>query len=92
MLNQGLGSWIHKRRIKSKDRTAIINGDTSLSYAELAVRVDKLANALRDLGVLRVHASPTWETTTPHSWKPFLPAAALVPFSFHSTPGWPRAS
>ena len=53
MLNQGLGSWIHKRRIKSKDRTAIINGDTSLSYAELAVRVDRLANALRDLGVLK---------------------------------------
>ena len=53
MLNQGLGSWIHKRRIKSKDRTAIINGDTSLSYAELAVRVDRLANALADRGVTK---------------------------------------
>lgn len=51
MLNQGLGGWIHKRRVKSQDQTAMIQGDTLLSYAQLATRIDKLANALRTLGV-----------------------------------------
>lgn len=51
MLNQGLGSWIHKRRVKPQDHTAIIEDGTSLSYAELAAQIDKLANVLGDLGV-----------------------------------------
>lgn len=51
MLNQGLGSWIHKRRIKSQDHTAIIEGEKSLDYAELAERIDRLAHALGGLGV-----------------------------------------
>ncbi|GAA1495118.1 acyl-CoA synthetase [Paeniglutamicibacter kerguelensis] len=53
MLNQGLGSWIHKRRIKSRERVAIVDRDVSLSYAELAVRIDRLANALADRGVTK---------------------------------------
>ncbi|MET0978552.1 MAG: AMP-binding protein, partial [Paeniglutamicibacter terrestris] len=51
MHNQGLGGWIHKRRIKSQDRAAIIEGELSLSYAQLATRINKLANALRALNV-----------------------------------------
>lgn len=51
MHNQGLGGWIHKRRIKSQHHAAVIEGEKSLSYAQLATRIDKLANALRQLGV-----------------------------------------
>ncbi|MDO5744009.1 MAG: long-chain fatty acid--CoA ligase [Micrococcaceae bacterium] len=50
MLNQGLGSWIHKRRIKSQGHRAIIEGEMSLEYAELADRIDRLANVLGGLG------------------------------------------
>ncbi|GAA4364605.1 acyl-CoA synthetase [Paeniglutamicibacter cryotolerans] len=50
MQNQGLGSWIHKRRVKSKGHAAIIKDGVSLSYDELALRVDQLADVLRGLG------------------------------------------
>lgn len=53
MLNQGLGGWIHKRRVKSHDNAAVIEGEKSLSYAQLATRIDRLANALRALGVVK---------------------------------------
>ncbi|WP_411734419.1 acyl-CoA synthetase [Paeniglutamicibacter sp.] len=51
MLNQGLGSWIHRRRIKSHGRVALINGAQSVSYEQLAERIDRLANALGDAGI-----------------------------------------
>jgi len=51
MHNQGLGSWIHRRRVKSADQTALISGDDRASYAELAERVDRLANALHARGI-----------------------------------------
>lgn len=53
MLNQGLGRWIHKRRVKSRGHAAIIDGDVQLDYTELAARIDKLANALTELGVTK---------------------------------------
>lgn len=51
MQNQGLGSWIHKRRVKSKGHAAVIKDGVSLSYDGLALRVDRLADVLRGLGV-----------------------------------------
>ncbi|TFB70604.1 long-chain-fatty-acid--CoA ligase [Cryobacterium glaciale] len=51
MHNQGLGSWIHRRRIKSADQTALISGDDRLSYGEFAERVDRLANAFDARGI-----------------------------------------
>lgn len=51
MHNQGLGSWIHRRRLKSADQTALISGDDRLSYGEFADRIDRLANALDARGV-----------------------------------------
>ncbi|MFC5929443.1 long-chain-fatty-acid--CoA ligase [Cryobacterium melibiosiphilum] len=51
MHNQGLGSWIHRRRVKSATHTALISGDNRLSYDELAERVDRLANALDARGI-----------------------------------------
>ncbi|MGO4147776.1 o-succinylbenzoate--CoA ligase [Paenarthrobacter sp. YAF11_1] len=51
MDNNGVGSWLHRRRRKSGTATALISGDQTLSYDALADRTDRLANALRDRGV-----------------------------------------
>ena len=53
MENFGIGSWLQRRRPKSGTKTAIIAGERSLSYSELAGRSTRLANALRDRGVAK---------------------------------------
>ncbi|SEI84674.1 fatty-acyl-CoA synthase [Arthrobacter sp. yr096] len=53
MDNNGVGSWLHRRRAKSGPKTALISGSRTLSYAELAERTDRLANALKDRGVAK---------------------------------------
>ena len=51
MYNQGVGSWLQRRRAKSASKTALIYRDIPVRYGELADRVDRLANALRERGV-----------------------------------------
>lgn len=51
MYNQGVGSWLQRRRAKSATNTALIFRDTPVKYGELADRADRLANALRERGV-----------------------------------------
>ncbi|MFP3547711.1 AMP-binding protein, partial [Rhizobium sp. SIMBA_035] len=51
MDNNGVGSWLHRRRIKSAAKVALISGERTLSYAELADRADRLADALHNRGV-----------------------------------------
>lgn len=53
MQNQGLGPWIHRRRVKSGGKTALILEDQELTYSELAERVDRLADAFRQRGIGR---------------------------------------
>ncbi len=53
MHNKGIGTWIHRRRVKSAGSTALILGETSIGYDVLAERIDRLANALARLGVAR---------------------------------------
>ncbi|MDP9882881.1 fatty-acyl-CoA synthase [Sinomonas atrocyanea] len=53
MYNNGVGSWLHRRRPKSGPKAALIAGDRTLTYAELSERADRLANALRRRGVAR---------------------------------------
>ncbi|MFC0582855.1 acyl-CoA synthetase [Micrococcoides hystricis] len=53
MRHRGLGNWIHRRREKSRGKTAIISPFGELSYDELADRIDQLAAALADAGVSR---------------------------------------
>lgn len=53
MLNNGVGNWIHKRRVKSKGHTALIHGDYEMDYSRLAERIDRLSNALVERGVGR---------------------------------------
>ena len=53
MDNNGVGSWLHRRRSKSGTKTALVSGDRKMSYLELADRADHLANALKDRGVAK---------------------------------------
>ncbi|MGN6405905.1 o-succinylbenzoate--CoA ligase [Sinomonas sp.] len=53
MYNNGVGSWLERRRPKSGPKAALIAGERSISYAELAERSDRLAQALRRRGVAR---------------------------------------
>jgi fatty-acyl-CoA synthase len=51
MRNAGLGGWPYRRAQLSPARTALIYQGLSTSYAELAVRVSRLADRLRTAGV-----------------------------------------
>ncbi|WP_018763274.1 acyl-CoA synthetase [Arthrobacter sp. 135MFCol5.1] len=53
MDNNGVGSWLQRRRHKSGSKAALISGTSTLGYEELAERADRLANALRDRGVAK---------------------------------------
>ena len=49
--NFGVGSWIERRARIAPDNAALIGGDHSFTYAELAGRIRRLANGLHRLGV-----------------------------------------
>ncbi|MEH0109542.1 long-chain fatty acid--CoA ligase [Tersicoccus sp. MR15.9] len=51
MLNNGIGSWPHRRLPKSAGRTALVCRGRTTTYDELAERVDRLAAVLREHGV-----------------------------------------
>ena len=51
MRNAGLGSWPARRALISPDRVALVFGDRSITYAELADRVARLADRLRVAGI-----------------------------------------
>ena len=49
----GIGSWIERRARAAPGAVALIAGDRSLTYSEVADRGRRLANGLRTLGVAR---------------------------------------
>ncbi|MCC3298230.1 acyl-CoA synthetase [Arthrobacter caoxuetaonis] len=51
MRNEGLGSWIHRRRVKSAGVTAVTGAGIELTYDQLAERIERLASALAARGV-----------------------------------------
>jgi acyl-CoA synthetase (AMP-forming)/AMP-acid ligase II len=53
MGNVGLGSWVERRARAAPDGVALIAGDRSVTYSELADRARRLANGLRMLGVAK---------------------------------------
>jgi fatty-acyl-CoA synthase len=48
-----VGSWVGRRAKVAPDHVALIFGERSVSYAEMAARIRRLANGLRELGVTR---------------------------------------
>ncbi|GDY31551.1 acyl-CoA synthetase [Gandjariella thermophila] len=53
MRNEGIGSWPARRARKTPGRTAVMYGEDRHTYADLDLRVRRLAHALRGLGVRR---------------------------------------
>src|SRR5262249_60717052 len=51
--NAGVGSWIERRARAAPGAVALIAGNRSLTYSEVADRGRRLANGLRTLGVAR---------------------------------------
>jgi fatty-acyl-CoA synthase len=49
----GVGSWIERRARTRPNHLALVSGARASTYAELAGRIRRLANGLRDLGVSR---------------------------------------
>jgi fatty-acyl-CoA synthase len=47
----GVGSWIERRARIAPERVALVWGDRSITYAQLAGRIRRLANGLLQLGV-----------------------------------------
>lgn len=50
-MDEGIGSWVTTRAFLSPERIALVDGERRTSYAELDERTDRLARALRALGV-----------------------------------------
>ena len=75
MLNEGLGSWPARRARMTPHRIAIKHDGATISYGQLADRVNRAAHALRDLGVRPGTGWPTWVRTTRRSWRPCSPPA-----------------
>jgi fatty-acyl-CoA synthase len=53
MRNQGLGTWIARRRVKSEGDLVVVSGEQSYTYDELADRIDRFASALAERGVVK---------------------------------------
>jgi fatty-acyl-CoA synthase len=51
--NDGVGTWIHRRRVKSAGKTALVSGGAVVTYDLLAQRIERLATALATRGVTR---------------------------------------
>jgi fatty-acyl-CoA synthase len=51
MKDRGIGSWIERRAGITPSRVALVSGEKSVTYADLAERVRRLAHGLRRLGV-----------------------------------------
>ena len=53
VLNQGLGSWIHRRRIKSRGKVALIAQGVELTYDEFDRNINALAHAFVEAGIAK---------------------------------------
>jgi non-ribosomal peptide synthetase component F len=93
--NFGVGSWIERRARTAPDRVALVGGDRSFTYAELAGRVRRLANGLRRLGVGRgdrvAWLGPNHPAFLESLFAAGLVGAALAPVNHRLAPDGIRA-
>jgi fatty-acyl-CoA synthase len=93
--NFGVGSWIERRARVSPDRLALVGDGRSLTYADLAGRVRRLANALLRLGVGRGDRVAWLGANHPAFLESLfscgLVGAALAPVNHRLTAGQVRA-
>ncbi|MCH8009345.1 MAG: long-chain-fatty-acid--CoA ligase [Chloroflexi bacterium] len=70
------------------DREALVCGDQSITYAEMAARVNKLANAMQGLGVKRGTAVAAMATNSPEYVETYYACAKLgatfVPLNYRA--------
>ncbi|MCI0855578.1 MAG: AMP-binding protein, partial [Chloroflexi bacterium] len=70
------------------DREALVCGDQSITYAEMAVRVNKLANAMQGLGVKHGTAVAAMATNSPEYVETYYACAKLgatfVPLNYRA--------
>jgi len=50
MLNEGLGFWLPRRRLKSPHKPALVFAETVMTYGELADATDRVARLLLERG------------------------------------------
>lgn len=53
MKNQGLGSWVNRRHVKSRGKVALVFREQTVTYDELDLRINGLANAFAREGVAK---------------------------------------
>lgn len=74
---------LHRAVVEQGDAIAVVEGDATLTYVELAAMADRLAAGLRARGVRPgdrvVIQLPNWWETVVVSWGVFLAGAVLVP-------------
>ncbi len=51
MRNVGIGSWLERRFQRSGPKTALVDGDRTLTYAQLRDRSARIATALDRAGI-----------------------------------------
>jgi len=87
--NFGVGSWIARRARMTPRRTALIWGDSSWTYAQLADDVARLAGALAGLGVRAgdrvAYVGPNHPRFLQTGFACGLLGAALTPLNCHQT-------
>jgi fatty-acyl-CoA synthase len=51
MRNQGIGSWVERRKTKSKNHVALVFRGDEITYENLASRINSIAHGLRRMGI-----------------------------------------
>ncbi|MGZ4147552.1 MAG: AMP-binding protein, partial [Actinomycetota bacterium] len=86
----GVGSWIERRARVAPADVAVIADERPITYAELAIRIRRLANGLRSLGVRRgdrvAWVGPNHPAFLETLFASGLLGAALAPVNHRLTP------
>jgi fatty-acyl-CoA synthase len=92
----GLGNWMAQRAMRTPRSAALTFDAITWTYAELQLRIDRLATLLRDHGVARGDRVGFLGLNQPAFIETMFAAARLgavfVPLNFRLSAGWPATS